>query len=69
MKHYTSAKALCPFYRHEGSQVIYCDGVVEASVIHLAFASKTDALAYKERYCRADYPLCNICRMLKEIVR
>ena len=69
MKHYTSVKAICPYYRHEGSQVIYCDGVVYGSVTHLAFASKTDALAYKEKYCRADYPLCNIYKMLKEITR
>ena len=64
MKHMISNKAICPCYKHEDSQVIYCDGVQDGSVIHLAFASKTDAKEYKAKYCRNDYKSCEICRML-----
>ena len=66
-KHMISFRATCPFYRHEDSQVIYCDGVQDGSVIHLAFASKTDAINYKERYCRSSYDHCRIYSMLDEI--
>lgn len=65
MKHYISVKAICPYYKHEGSQVIYCDGIVDASVLHLAFATKTDAKAFKEKHCRADFPSCKIYKMLR----
>lgn len=65
MKHMISNKAMCPFYKHEDSQVIYCEGVQEGSVIHLAFANKTDSLDYKKTYCRSNYGKCNICKMLE----
>lgn len=63
-KHYTSSRALCPFYKHESRQVIYCEGVEEGNVLHLAFASPADCLAYKKRYCRSDHTQCIIKVML-----
>lgn len=63
-KHMICKKAICPYYRHEDSQVIYCEGVSDQSVIHLAFASKTDSLNYKKNLCRACYRDCRIYRML-----
>lgn len=66
MKHGYSAKAICPFYRHEAPSVIYCDGAVEMTVLHLAFASRSDCTNYKKRYCCKDYFACRIMRMLAE---
>lgn len=51
-KHYTSSKALCPFYKHESRQVIYCEGIKEGTVLHLAFANSSDWTAHKKEYCR-----------------
>ena len=65
-KHWVSVSAVCPYYKHEVSQVIHCYGPVPGSVLHLAFASKTDALEYKRAYCRRGYDLCPIARMLTE---
>lgn len=62
-----SNKAVCPHYKHEDSQVIYCNGVQDGSVIHLAFASKTDSLLYKQTRCRDDYQECKIYQMLTQI--
>lgn len=59
---------LCPFYRHEDSQVIYCDGVTDESVTHLAFANKTDAKDYKVSHCRKSWERCPIAKMLGEVV-
>lgn len=65
MKHRVSKYAICDFYKHEDTQVIYCEGVQEGSVIHLAFANKTDAKKYKMDYCRKDYKKCPIADMLR----
>lgn len=61
-----SIKAICPFYKHEDSQVIYCEGVQDGSVIHLAFASKTSSVDYKKNHCRCYYEECKIFKMLKD---
>lgn len=68
-KHMVHKNAICPFYRHEDSQVIYCDGIVPDSVIHLAFASRTDARDYKVKYCRCNkgYSECPIAKLLEEV--
>ena len=67
MKHMISARSVCPHYKHEDSQMIYCDGVQDGSVVHLAFASKTDAVGYKVSHCRCkDYKQCKIYQMLEE---
>jgi hypothetical protein len=63
-KHYTSSKATCPFYKHESRQVIYCEGVAEDMVLHLAFANPSDCLSYKKQYCRCNHTLCAISEML-----
>lgn len=66
-KHMISNKARCPFYRHEDAQVIYCDGVQDGSVIHLAFASKTDARNYKHTFCYDKHEYCYVAKMLYEL--
>jgi hypothetical protein len=63
-KHYTSRKAICPFYRHESRQVIYCEGVEEGTVLHLAFANPSECLDYKKRFCRCNHTQCFISDML-----
>lgn len=64
MKRYESKYATCPFYKHENPNVIFCKGHVPDSVIHLAFANKSTAFAYKNEYCRHDYKFCEIYRLL-----
>lgn len=66
MKHMISSQAICPYYKHEDSQMIYCDGVQDGSVIHLAFSNKTDALNYKKDFCRDNCNKCNIYKMLEK---
>ena len=66
-KHHIRTNAVCPFYKHEHPQVIYCDGIVPDSVIHLAFANKTDAKEYKLGYCLDNYEDCLIAQMLEEV--
>lgn len=64
-KHYTSNKAICPFYKHENRNVIYCEGVNDGTVLHMAFANPSECLAYKKEYCRSNNcTQCLISKML-----
>lgn len=67
MRHMIHKEARCPYYLHEDSQVIYCTGVEEGSVMHIAFASKTNSLAYKKKFCRDKCKSCLIYQMLERI--
>lgn len=66
-KHMVHKAAICPYYRHEDTQVIYCDGIIPDSLIHLAFANKTAAKEYKVKYCRDCYKKCHISQLLDEV--
>lgn len=67
MKHMIDAKALCPYYKHENPSVIYCDGVQDGSVLHLAFSTRAGAKEYKQSYCRKCYTKCKIYKLLDSI--
>jgi hypothetical protein len=66
-KRYTSSKAICPFYKHESRQVIFCEGVRDDTVLHLAFANPSDCILYKKQYCRCNHLQCPISSMLISI--
>ena len=64
MKRYTSNKSICPFYKYENRNVIYCEGIKEGSVLHLAFANPSDCLSHKKQFCRCNYSQCPISILL-----
>ena len=67
MKHMICKDAICPFYLHEDSQVIYCTGLQDGVVLHIAFRNKTVAKDYKLKHCRhKDYMQCKIAQMLAD---
>ncbi len=61
-RHYVSSAAQCPFYRGEAATTIYCDGVEPDMAIALAFGSRAED--YKRAYCRKDWRLCKVAKML-----
>ena len=65
-KHTISKSAICPFYKYEGAQVIYCYGIQKGSATHVAFSDRDAAHSYKKEHCRSDYEKCRIYRMLEE---
>lgn len=67
MKYYTSNKVICPFYKHENRFVIFCQGVDEESVLHLAFPRPSSCFDFKQRYCRKEYSTCPIAKMLNDM--
>ncbi len=66
MRKRISTRAVCPYYRSEERQVVFCDGITDGSVIHLAFANYTDCKNHKESMCKGDYMKCPIVRMLQD---
>lgn len=65
MKYTVSKFAVCPFYLHEGRQIICCEGLYDGCVIHVAFANATNAKSHKRRLCRHDYRRCPVYKMLE----
>ena len=65
VKRYVSKYVICPFYHNEEALIIYCEGVDDKTVIHLAFGKKEDKQEYKKALCcSAKYGKCLIADML-----
>ena len=55
----------CPYYKTNTSQVIYCEGLEDGMVLHLAFATHAQLIDYKGRFCRRScYNECPIASLL-----
>ena len=63
-KHAFGKDVVCPYYKYEGQQMIYCEGVEENTALHLAFASKTDMRDYRKAKCERCWKGCMIAQML-----
>ena len=63
-KRYVSVNAICPFYRSEEKQKVYCEGVKKGSSIHLAFGDAKYLKIYMDEHCRSDYETCIIAKAL-----
>lgn len=66
-KHYISAKAICPYYKHEDPQVIYCLGFDDESTLHIAFSNAKDAKEYKCTHCYRTPRKCPLYDVLSEV--
>ena len=55
----------CPYYKHDTSQVIFCEGLEDGMVLHLAFDTHPRLINYKGRYCRSEnYRNCPLAKLL-----
>ena len=62
---YKSKTAMCPFYKKEDRQTIFCEGVTDNSSVHLAFGYDTECKEYKTTYCRCSFLRCPVYKMLE----
>lgn len=62
-----NGSSVCPYYKKEGQNTIYCSGVIGCSSIHMAFGNASDCNAYKKSRCRSDYKQCTVYRMLEDM--
>ena len=63
-KHAYGGYVQCPFYKYEGQQLIYCEGVEPETALHLAFNTKDKMRAYRKKYCEGCFNRCMIAQML-----
>ena len=61
----TSERAVCPYYRGHVGSVIYCEGPLENTLVHLAFGSRINMAEYMSVYCDEQYPRCMIAEQLE----
>lgn len=54
----------CPYYKYERQSVIYCEGCVENSSIHMAFASSTGRKAFEKQFCQKGWKDCLVAAAL-----
>ena len=65
-RRYLSLKAVCPYYKSEEKQIIYCKGFKPDTALHIAFAYPADKVEFKEQYCESKYESCKIAKTLEE---
>ena len=65
-RRWTSNKALCPFYKEQDAQRIFCCGLEKNNNIHMAFGCVTQRKEWAGRFCNKDYEQCKLYRMLAE---
>lgn len=59
-KHTVSRLAKCPYYHYESIHTIFCEGVHQDTLVHLAFLSPKECQRFKDTRCREDYKKCPI---------
>lgn len=63
-KHGYTKDVVCPYYKYEAPQMIYCEGVEDKTALHLAFDSKLGKKLYMQAKCRDCWKHCMIAQML-----
>lgn len=63
-KHNFTKDVVCPYYKYEAPQMIYCEGVDDNTALHLAFASKEGMKKYMKAMCRDCWKECMVAQML-----
>ena len=59
--------AICPYYKDEEKQKVYCEGLCEQSSIHLAFASPPQRREFERSHCKSwEYEKCPLAQMHKQ---
>lgn len=63
-KHGFTTDVVCPYYKYEAPQMIYCEGVDDDTALHLAFATKQGKKKYVAEKCGDCWKACMIAKML-----
>lgn len=51
-KRYVSPIVVCPYYKSQAGNLIYCEGPVPNASIHLAFASPREREEFQDKACK-----------------
>ncbi|MDO5445820.1 MAG: hypothetical protein Q4F31_09410 [Eubacteriales bacterium] len=53
---YISNLVLCPVYRKETRSMIFCCGIQEGSLVHIAFADPAEKMRFRREHCCSEDP-------------
>lgn len=59
-----SERVVCPYYRGHNGAVIYCEGPLDNTLVHIAFGSRKQMAEYMAVYCDDKYHCCIIGEQL-----
>lgn len=65
-KHNFGKYVLCPYYQGEERQMIFCEGAVPESAIHLAFGTREKLREYRQSRCEKFKNDCPIAQGLNK---
>ena len=51
-KHNFTKDVVCPYYKYEAPQMVYCEGVDDHTALHLAFSTKQGKKSYMNGKCK-----------------
>jgi len=57
---YQSKSMLCPCYKYQDAQIVFCLGIEEGNALHNAFNTPAHREDYQSRYCKVNYRHCPI---------
>ena len=67
MKKMSSPNVVCPYYRCEERQKIFCEGVEDGTSLQLAFDSSAHQQCYRKRLCHTmHWSACPVAEMLNK---
>ena len=55
---------ICPYFKSECKETVFCEGVEENNSIHLAFATPDRRRNYQERFCKCNWKRCLVAEIL-----
>lgn len=59
-----SLLAICPYYKDEDRQKVFCEGLVPNSSIHVAFSTPEMRKEFERNYCKSwDFETCPLAWM------
>ena len=58
------ASVQCPYYKSDGRQAVYCEGVEEDSGLRLGFGAHLRKQQYKDSVCCDRWKTCAVAQML-----
>lgn len=63
---YVSDAAVCPFYSHEATDAVWCQGLYEDTAMKLFFKQGERASEHKYDFCRGNWKGCPVAQMLEK---
>lgn len=58
------ASSICPFYRGEEGQYIFCEGIAPKTTLRLGLGG--GAKEYRKACCQKDWKSCRVAKMLDQ---